>query len=84
MDRFGGEFQQYRDTERCRIPQVSKTQPLQDEMRFFLGERTVFVGGADPAMELCVAAEPFFDPGHADEDQGYCSGPALSSARDGR
>ncbi|QYF91355.1 recombinase family protein [Arthrobacter sp. PAMC25284] len=40
-------------------------------MQFFLGEWAVFVGEADPAVELRVADEPFFNSGHADEDQGY-------------
>lgn len=32
------------------------------------GQGSVFVGGADAAVELRVAGEPFLDAGHADED----------------
>lgn len=42
---------------------------FQDKAQFFLGQGAVFVGEADPAVELGVAAELFFDAGHTNQDQ---------------
>lgn len=40
----------------------------QDGGEFLRGELVVFVGEADAAVELRVAGQTFFDPGHPDED----------------
>ncbi|MET3920012.1 hypothetical protein ABIB26_000938 [Arthrobacter sp. UYEF20] len=45
-----------------RVPEFLPS-AFQDEMQFFLGEWTVFMGESDPAVELGVTAEPFSMPG---------------------
>src|SRR5699024_8502930 len=42
---------------------------FKDKAQFFLGQRSVFVGEADPAVELGVAAESLFDAGHTNQNQ---------------
>src|SRR5699024_844558 len=42
---------------------------FQDKAQFFLGQGAVFVGEADSAVELGVAAELFFDAGHTNQNQ---------------
>ena len=41
---------------------------LQDEDQLVGGQRPVLVDEPDPAVELRVAGEAFFDAGHADQD----------------
>ena len=41
----------------------------QDERQFVGGQRPVVVDEPDPAVELGVAGEAFFEAGHADQDQ---------------
>ena len=41
---------------------------LQDEEQLGGGQRSVFVDEPDPAVELRVPGETFFDAGHTDQD----------------
>lgn len=43
---------------------------VEDEEEFVGSEGPVFVGETESAVELRVVTESFFDPWHADEDDG--------------
>src|SRR5699024_901240 len=48
-----------------------------NEAQFVCGQGSIFVGEADSAVQLRVAAELFFNTGHADQDQSHVGAVVL-------
>src|SRR5699024_7435424 len=69
----------FRSGEVVGVEGVSEFVPpaFEDEAEFHFGQGPVFVGEADSAVKLGVAAELFFDPGHADQDQSHVGAVVL-------
>src|SRR5699024_12093427 len=50
---------------------------FENEAQFVCGQGSIFVGEADSAVQLRVAAELFFNTGHADQDQSHVGAVVL-------